>query len=188
MSKRERKSHIWDRDPHDWYVEPEWCSLRLFREERFQDGIHDPAAGIGTIIGAAVQSDLRTDGADIIVRAECVVQADFLARPIYYRRLNIVSNPPFKIAEPFVRKALDVAVRKVAMLLPAKWALGDKRSRWLETTPLKRVLFLTPRPSMPPGAVIMAGEKPGNGTADFAWFVWEHGYQGRPMIGWLRRG
>jgi hypothetical protein len=50
------------------------------------------------------------------------------------------------------------------MLLPATWLQGDKRSRWLETTALARVLFITPRPSMPPGAAVMAGQKPGNAS------------------------
>jgi hypothetical protein len=89
-----------------------------------------------------------------------------------------VTNPPFSLAEQFVRHALSIAACKVAMLLPAIWLLGDKRSRWLETTPLARVLFITPRPSMPPGAAIMAGQKPGNGTADYAWLIWSRGYMG----------
>jgi beta-xylosidase len=70
------------------------------------------------------------------------------------------------------------AICKVALLLPATWHLGDKRSRWLETTPLRRIWCLTPRPSMPPGAVILAGETPGGGTQDFAWYVWLRGYDG----------
>jgi hypothetical protein len=40
---------------------------------------------------------------------------------------------------------------------------------------------------MPPGHVILAGEKPKQDTRDFAWLVWEHGYQGKPELGWLRR-
>ena len=100
---------------------------------------------------------------------------------------NIVSNPPFGIAERFVARALQLAERKVAMLLPANWVQGDKRSRWLETTPLAKIWFLTPRPSMPPGPVIEAGVSPGNGTTDYAWFVWQRDYGGTPQIGWLRR-
>jgi hypothetical protein len=26
---RKRKSHLWQRDPHDWYIEPEWVSDRF---------------------------------------------------------------------------------------------------------------------------------------------------------------
>jgi hypothetical protein len=44
-----------------------------------------------------------------------------------------------------------------------------------------------PRPSMPPGEVILRGEKPGGGKTDFAWLVFEQGYTGEPGIGWLRR-
>jgi hypothetical protein len=73
------------------------------------------------------------------------------------------------------------------MLLPANWVQGDKRSRWLQQTPLLRVWFITPRPSMPPGHVLEAGGKPGNGTTDYAWFVWLRGYDGTPEVRWLRR-
>jgi hypothetical protein len=95
---------------------------------------------------------------------------DFLT--VQARYCNFVCNPPFGIAEQFVTHALKLARHTVAMLLPTIWLQGDRRSRWLETTPLKRVLFITPRPSMPPGAVIAAGQKPGNGTKDYAWLVW----------------
>jgi len=38
-------------------------------------------------------------------------------------------NPPFSIAERFVAHALHMARGKVAMLLPAVWLGGNKRSR-----------------------------------------------------------
>jgi len=45
------------------------------------------------------------------------------------RSPNIVSNPPFRFAKKFVAHAMKLAERKVAMLLPANWVQGDKRSR-----------------------------------------------------------
>jgi hypothetical protein len=60
-------------------------------------------------------------------------------------------------------------------------------ARWLAATPLARVYLLTPRPSMPPGHVIAAGEKPGGGTQDFVWLVWDHDYAGAPTLHWLHR-
>jgi hypothetical protein len=53
--------------------------------------------------------------------------------------------------------------------------------------PLRRVWLLTPRPSMPPGHVIAAGETPGGGKMDFCWLVFEHQLSGIPQIGWLHR-
>ncbi|CAH1661933.1 conserved hypothetical protein [Hyphomicrobiales bacterium] len=191
-SPRDLKAHLWARDEHDWYVEPRWTSMRLFQEERFSGRILDPACGKGRILDAARDVGFDTYGSDVIDRGtdgHRFSQVDWLSRPAvgWCPIDNIVSNPPFSHAEPFVRKALEHASGKVAMLLPSKWLHGDERSRWLQGTPLRRVLFLTPRPSMPPGGVLDAGQSPGGGRVDFAWFIWLKGFDGRPEIGWLRR-
>jgi hypothetical protein len=183
---RKRESHLWERDEHDFYVEPQWVDVRLFEAERFDGRIWDPAAGIGRIVTAAQAAGYEATAGDIVDRGCADYVEDFFLS-LGGHGSNIVCNPPFGVAEKFVAVALKLAVRKVAMLLPANWIQGDKRSRWLETTPLRRVWFLSPRPSMPPGAVIVAGQKPGNGTTDFAWFVWLPGYDGFPEIRWLRR-
>jgi hypothetical protein len=186
---RKRESHLWRRDPLDWYVEPEWCSERLFELEKFEGSIWDPAAGTGRIILTARAAGYAAGGTDIKSREFSPWhELDFFTSPdLISSADNIVSNPPFGCAEEFAKLALRLAQRKVALLLPANWVQGDKRSRWLETTPLRKVLFLTPRPSMPPGAVVVSGGKSGNGTTDYAWFIWEHGYGGKPEIGWCRR-
>jgi hypothetical protein len=187
---RKRESHLWLRDANDWYVEPAWCSERLFEAEDFSPGIIDPACGIGTILKSARAAGLMAYGSDIIDRAGvCFATMDFLDRDDDDRQGpgHIVCNPPFGKALEFVTLALERTRDKTAMLLPANWVQGDKRARWLATTPLKRVWFLAPRPSMPPGAVLAAGMRPGNGTTDYAWFVWERGHIGAPTIGWLHR-
>lgn len=200
---RTRKSSLWAREKNDWYVEPEWVSARLFEEERFEGRVHDPACGGGNIVKSARAADLYATGSDIVRRIEedddpddiiCDYVEDFLESDRGAFTDNIVSNPPFKLCDdrktgrfPFVEMALKSAHRKVALLLPSNWIQGDKRAAWLATTPLRRVWFISPRPSMPPGHVIAAGQKPGNGTTDYAWFVWLKGYDGTPEIRWLRR-
>lgn len=185
-AKRAKASHIWERDPNDWYVEPEWCSRRLFEVETFDGEILDPACGIGRIVSSARAAGLPTIGADLVDRgAEVDLIADFMQRRA--EACNIVSNQPFRIADAFASLALDLAVHKVALLLPVTWMCGARRAAWLATTPLFRVWVLSPRPSMPPGASILAGVKPGSGTTDFAWFVWLKGFDGVPALLWLRR-
>jgi hypothetical protein len=184
-------AHLWVRHPDDWYVEPSWVSERLFATESFRGNIVDPACGLGRIVDAARSAGLHALGMDIVSRSiACSAEIDFLHVSWWAKGArvdNIVSNPPFKHAQRFVELALERADRKIAMLLPSKWIHGDGRSRWLAGTPLRRVLFITPRPSMPPGPVIEAGIAPGGGKADFAWFVWHVGFDGRPELGWLRR-
>lgn len=182
----EKDAHLWARHPEDWYVEPEWCSRRLFEVEEFTDFVVDPACGLGRIVSAARAARIPALGFDVVDRSEfCFGTGSFLLSSEL--RPNFVSNPPFGIADKFAAHALSLAARKVALLLPTKWMNSASRGRWLETTPLRRVWLLAPRPSMPPGPVIEAGEKPGNGTVDFAWFVWEQGYNGTPELRWLRR-
>ena len=186
--RRDKASGIWARDPHDWYVEPSWTSTRLFDEETFDGGITDPACGMGRIVISARSRGLIACGYDIVRRSdECVRVADFLADDWRGHSANFVSNPPFGPADQFAKLALQRTRGKVALLLPATWHFGKARAAWLKTTPLRRVLALTPRPSMPPGAVIVAGEKPGGGTKDFSWYIWEIGYTGPWTGGWLNR-
>lgn len=192
---RKRDSSLWQREADDWYVEPPWVSLRLFEEETFNGSICDPACGGGNIIRSAQAHGFYQFPMDIIERDEtlgCEI-VDWL-QPWSRQFDNIVSNPPFKLCDdrktathPFVQRCLERARSKVALLLPANWIQGDARSRWLETTPLLRVWFISPRPSMPPGQIIEAGLSPGNGTTDYAWFVWLMGYDGRPEVRWLRK-
>ena len=183
--KRVRKVHTWDRDPHDFYIEPEWCSRVLFANVRFTGTVFDPACGTGRIVKAAQAAGLIGLAADIVDRGyEPAAVADFLQLGNPYD--NIVSNPPFKIAREFAEHALKLAVDKVALLLPLGWLNGDARSRWLEQQPLRAVYILTPRPSMPPGEMVLAGVRPQGGKQDFAWYVFDHDYDGKPTIGWLR--
>jgi hypothetical protein len=178
-------AHIWIKEPDGFYVEPAWCSERLFQVETFAGAIWDPAAGLGRIADAArgagyqaVATDLRDRG---FPRFDGV--GDFLT---YERALapNIVCNPPFTRADAFARRALELASGKIAMV----WLTRRlNAARWLQRTPLARIYLLTPRPSMPPGHVILAGERPGGGTQDFAWLVFERGHTGPRELRWLYR-
>ena len=184
---KELKAHLWERHPEDFYVEPQWCSQRLFSNVAFSGPVYDPACGLGRIVQAARDAGYGCVGSDIVSRSSyCFAIEDFL---VYRGKSHdcIVSNPPFGIAAIFAEKALSVARYDVALLLPSKWLYGDARSRWLETTPLLKVLALTPRPSMPPGPVIEAGIEPGSGREDFSWFIWRIGHVGPWTGGWLRR-
>lgn len=183
---RDMKAKIWQRDNDDFYVEPFWCSAALFMREPFENTILDPACGLGRIVWEARRFGYQAIGTDKVRRSDiCRDEIDFLtcAAPGY----DIVANPPFGIADEFVKHALTVSRSKVAMLLPATWHFGSKRAAWLKTTPLRRIYALTPRPSMPPGAVIEAGVEPGGGTKDFAWYVWLRGYDGPVETCWLSR-
>lgn len=181
---RPENSHIWQREEHEHYVEPEWCSRRMFEEEAFVGMIWDPACGFGRIPLAAIEAGYTAAGTDIVDRGygQAFDTRDFLQTT--YKWDNVVSNPPFDIFRPFAEKALEVASRKVAMI----WLVRTlPAARWLRNTPLSHIWFLTPRPSMPPGHTITAGKKPGGGKQDFCWLVWDKLQLGPPTFGWMHR-
>ena len=207
-SLRERRSHMFERQAEDWYCEPGWVWHRLFERKGFVRGmtVLDPACRLGTCVEAARAAGMHALGTDIVPRWESNVArhgtyglSDFLLpdgaeggwpfepTPGWRYPDAICSNPPFKHARTFAELALQRTGGSVCLLLPTKWIQGAERARWLDKTPLHRVLFLCPRPSMPPGEVILRGEKPGNGTVDFAIYWWLRGYDGAPQIGWLQR-
>lgn len=181
-------SHIWERQEHEHYVEPEWCSRRLFEVEDFHGQIWDPCCGFGRIpIQAGAAGHPHVYASDIVDRAYGGMNeiVDFLTCNDQQASPNIVCNPPFDIFRAFVEHALSLkATEKVAMI----WLVRTlPAARWLRDTPLARIWLLTPRPSMPPGEVIARGEKPGGGKQDFCWLVWDREHKGAPTIGWLHR-
>lgn len=189
------QAKIWRREKHDHYVEEPWVSRRLFEEEEFDGAVLDPCCGFGHIVQSARAFGLEAYGTDIEARAPGFIagvnflDADYPGAlgPRRPNRLNIVGNPPFKIIRPFFEKALSLATGKVAMICPTRRL---NAAHWLRLTPLQRVLYITPRPNMPPGFLYREGELRRDvfgAREDFCWLVFEIG---KPYVGaadWLYR-
>lgn len=191
---RRLNAHIWDRDPHGHYVEPTWCSARLFEKEHFGPAgslVFDPACGWGRILQSAA-AGYTAVGADIVDRLDhqmsgvsAFATGDFLKCQPIPAVSGVVCNPPFDLIEAFCERALEIATFKVAMLVPLRRLPA---AHWLERLPLETIWLLTPRPSMPPGSYIAAGHKPGGGQADFCWLVFRKDlFAWAPRLRWLHR-
>jgi hypothetical protein len=184
-----RRSHIFAKERYGHYVEPAWVSRRLFEVERFTKVIYDPACGWGTILKEALEAGYQAFGSDVVSRRHYMKtisfeKRDFLGWPNRIAGSSVVCNPPFDYVQEFCKQALDLGAPKVAMICLVRRL---NAAHWLEQLPLQHIWLLTPRPSMPPGSWIAAGNKPGGGTNDFCWLIFERKYKGRPMIGWLHR-
>ena len=185
--KKAKATHIFERDEHEYYTEPQWLDQAIFRDEKFVGSICDPACGSGRVVQAARDAGYIAYGSDIVVRWNgCACVGDFFRWNEIHD--NVVCNPPYNVAQEFVERALAFTRRKVVMILPYGFTYGKDRSAWLEMTPLRRVLNVVPRPSMPPGKLIEEGFKPGGGRVDYQVLVWQINYDGKPEHGWLRKG
>jgi hypothetical protein len=184
FSKRPRRSHIFPRDSDDFYCEPSWVSERLFAVETFDGLIWDPACGLGTIPRAASAAGLSIFGSDIIDHGYGVRQDFLKATAPTTDVFNVVTNPPFVRTREFVENALTLGAAKVAIIFPVRRL---NAARWLLKMSLARVWLLTPRPSMPPGRLIVEGKKPGSGQTDFCWSVFDRTHTGPSTLRWLHR-
>lgn len=171
-----------DRDKDDFYPTPAPATQALLRLEPFGPTIWEPACGDGAIskvLEAAGHKVISTDLNDMGFgesRIDFLMEQRLLAP-------HIITNPPFKNAEAFVRKALDLGAEKVAMLLRLAWLEGSERKRLFDSTPLARVLVASRRLQMLRGGKM---EKAGGGSMiAFAWFVWDRSHVGPPQLGWF---
>ena len=174
--------------PTTFYLEPHWCDERLFEVEPFNRSrpLLDPCCGSGRVTTAARQAGYRVQVSDIVDRKLFPMDRvqDFLKRKHVPAGCSVVCNPPFNLVEEFARHALALGAHKVALLFPNARL---NAAHWLWALPLRRVWYLSPRPSMPPYSVIARGERPGGGKTDYCWLVFERGYVGQPEMHQLSR-
>lgn len=171
-----------NRETHDFY--PTWpaATRALLSVERFDGPIWEPACGDGALSKVLAEAGHEVISTDLIDRGYGEGGRDFLMEwsP---RAPNIVTNPPFRWAIEFTDRALQLTTGKVALFLRLAFLEGVERGRWFPGTPLARVWVMSRR--VPMGRGKLAGEGEGHGVIAFAWFVWEHGHEGAPSLGWL---
>lgn len=186
-----KSAHVFDRADCEWYVDPPSVSAALFSVENFTGAIYDPCAGMGNIVRMAVRQGYSARASDIAPRPahyrglHGVLREkphDFLNDPFLPEsdECSIVSNPPYgagdqedRLEERFIDRALLCARYKVAVVLRLQWIVP--RIDWLRARGCVRIWVISPRPSMLPGANILAGETPGGGAVDYCWVVFIKG-------------
>lgn len=174
-----------NRHPHDFYITPEIATRALLEVEKFRGAVWEPACGDGSM-SRVLEGTNKTLSSDLHDHGYGQTGIDFLTAPKRDSVANVVTNPPFKLAEEFARTALHVSTKKVALLCRLTWLEGSKRGTFFESSPLARVWIFSYRVAIHratykgPRSVTGKG-----GTVAYAWYVWEHGHEGPPDLGWL---
>ncbi len=171
-----------NRNKDDFYPTPAPATWALLRAEQFGPDIWEPACGDGAIskvLHAAghhvISTDLNHHGFGQ-PRIDFLMERELLAP-------HIITNPPFKNAEAFLHRALDLGAQKIALLLRLAWLEGAERKRMFESTPIARVHVASRRISMARGGTDEG--KGGGSMIAFAWFVWDRSHEGPPHLNWF---
>jgi hypothetical protein len=167
------------RPEDDFYPTPPEATMRLMEVEDFTGFVWEPACGDGSM-SRVLKDFIGVVSTDLIDRGYGSCGIDFLAET-RLRAQNIVTNPPYRLAQKFAEHGLELGVRKMALLLKLNFLEGQSRSKFLALSPLKHVWVFRKRLTM-----TRNGERVRNsGMIAYAWFVWENGYDESPKIGWL---
>jgi hypothetical protein len=164
----------------DLYETPECATRALLAVESLPSGpIWEPACGPGAIVRVLRAAGHRVYATDLVDYGSPDQDAhgvDFLMESSAPDSIaSIVTNPPFKLADQFVRHALLLCPR-VYMLLRLAFLESERRSGILDNGLLKRVYVFRERLPMMHRAG-WDGPRASSAMA-FAWFCWDRQHRG----------
>jgi len=173
----------YSREENDYYATHPSSIDHLFAVEKFSKNIWECACGEGHLSKRMFALGKNVYSTDLIDRNFGHDHFDFLTATKKWRG-DIITNPPYKYADKFVYKAMELTNNKVAMFLKLTFLESMGRIALFEKYPPIRILVYSFRqPVARNGSKIMFGK---SSAVCFAWFIWELGFHGKPAIDWIK--
>lgn len=171
------------RTKDDFYATNPIATEWLCRLEQFNNRILEPCCGMGHISEVLKAHGYDVTSRDVVDRGYGDV-ADFLSIDTMEWNGDIVTNPPFSYAHEFVEKALSIIPNgnKVAMFLKIQFLEGKARRELFRIAPPRTVYVSSSRIACWPDG---DPNKQVGSAFCYAWFVWEKGFKGDPIIKWF---
>ena len=177
-----------EREANDFYATDQVAVEMLLNLEKFSTLIWEPACGQGHISRVLENHNHRVISSDIMDRGYAgTLIVDFLnieesGCPIHFG--DIITNPPYKYAKEFVEKALEVITEghKVAMFLKLTFLESSGRKELFDKYPPKVIYVSRRRLECAKNGDFAAHSQ---SAVAYAWFVWEKGLKGEPIVRWF---
>lgn len=181
------------RQEHDYYATEPKATELLTQIEEIKPLVLEPFCGEGHI--SKVLENHKVFSSDLIdrgfgeiadVRDYNLVNNNLYLRDklIYNSDFDIVTNPPYKNSNFYVEYCLNLLRPncKLIMFLKLQFLETKKRKELFEKYPLKTLHVSSSR-------LVAAKNGDFNNTKGsaiaYAWFVWERGFLGNPIIKWF---
>ena len=174
------------KDPDEFYPTPTWCTHALVdwlsdHVQSWKDlqnimrykSFLEPCIGNGSILFALQEKGLFLEspikGVDIKPKINItqpflnITKNDFLSKDVEVHEDVCITNPPFALAEPFLRKILPVCDFTAFLLKLSFLESQERYSFFQKHSPPDTLLVLSDRPSFT-----------GHGTdaQAYGWFIW----------------
>ena len=159
------------RQENDFYPTPPDVTRALLGQFKFDHLIHEPAAGNLAMTRVLEDFGHEVVSTDLVVRAEGVIEQDFLKLESSISS-TVITNPPFNIANQFIEHGMgDLELDVMALLLKSTyWQARRRHDLFCRFTP-KIIMPLLWRPDF------MGLKAP---TMEFSWTIWERGNKRNP--------
>jgi hypothetical protein len=175
-------------DSLDNFPTPPWATRALMEHVIADRGPFgdqtclEPACGAGHMAKPLGEYFGRVNAADIHPYGYGAM-ADFLAGPFEAAAVDwVITNPPFRLAEDFVQRALRIARCGVAILARTVFIESVGRYRSLfEVNPPTRFAQFTERVPMVKGRL----DRKASTATGYAWIVWENDSFAEPRLMWV---
>ena len=176
-----------EREENDYYAtDPQ--ALRNFLDASKDDleltnNVWEPACGEGNLSRVLIEREHYVLSTDLVDRGYGVCM-DFLTGDHWAWNGDILTNPPYKLAQKFIEKSLEMIKRRryAIFLLRIQFLEGQKRKKFFEEYPPKFVYVHSARIGIWKNN---DQEKYSGNALCFAWFVWEKGYNGDTITRWI---
>ena len=171
------------RENNDFYATDPKALYSLINEHNivFNSNIWECACGAGNLSEVLKEYNYNVYSSDLVDHGYGTVGVDFL-RCINTWDGDIITNPPYKYAQEFIEHALDLITdgNHVYMFLKIQFLEGKKRKALFDSKQLKTVYISRSRIECGKNNVFTGGS-----AVAYAWFDFEKGYNGDPVIKWF---
>jgi len=152
--------------------------------------ILEPAKGKGSIVKVLRKSGYKVTGYDIEQTPNGVSNDDSKYNFLNEKRKfdYIVTNPPFRLATPFIIKASTVCEKEFLFLMPLNYLHGQKRHQSIFKNKkfpfgLNKVWIFTRMPML--NADLRDDGMYNTGMQVYAWYLFTKGYRKEPVLDWI---
>ncbi len=175
-----------ERESNDYYAtEPKAIDVLLSAEE-IRGTVWECACGAGHLSKRLKDFGYTVISTDLIDRGYGKSPVDFLKQEESLAT-NIITNPPYKYAQEFVEKAIELVPDggKVAMLLRVLFLEGQKRKSLFEKYPPNNIYISSSRLMCAKNADFEGMKANGGSAVAYAWFVWQKNIKSETILKWV---
>jgi hypothetical protein len=173
-----------ERAQMDYYATDPTALRRLLETGvSLNKNVWEPCAGGGHLAEVLKQNGYAVRCSDIVRRDYPCEELDFLRQNELWRG-DILTNPPYKFALPITRKALETVQTgsRVVMFLKTLFLEGKERKKFFREAPPRYVYVSSSRLVCAKNGDFSSAE---NSAVSYAWFIFEKGFSGEPVIRWF---